>query len=220
MTITSAGPSGLGRPAVLPTRRRRRPSTVTPSASVSSAWASWSAASLTVRISSTRPGIRSTARGIATRDAMPSAYVAALGVSIGRPAAKLSVIAGAASAWMPTIRVSGDAWRNHDPTPLISAPLPTGTAATASAGSRPASVASVSSRASVAAPVEIRGSSPSTRSSAPCSRAYASDPPLASSKSSPISITSAPSARIRATFARFARVEANTTAGTPSARAA
>jgi hypothetical protein len=44
-----------------------------PSASVSSACASWSAPSLTVSIASTRPAISSTARGTAMREAMPSA---------------------------------------------------------------------------------------------------------------------------------------------------
>ena len=49
------------------------PSTVMPSASVSTAWAAWSSSSLTVTMSSTRPVISSTARGMATREAMPSA---------------------------------------------------------------------------------------------------------------------------------------------------
>ncbi len=100
------------------------------------------------------------------------------------------------------------------------APLPTGTEATASAGRSPASIASATSSASVAAPVEMRGSSPSTSSSAACSVAYASDAVRASSKSSPDSMTVAPRARIRAILARFAFRDVNTTAGTPSARAA
>ena len=107
---------------------------------------------------------------------MPSAYVAALSVSIGWPARHDSVIAAAASAWTPTTRQSGAACRSHDPTPLISAPLPTGTERRpASAGAR-RSTASVTSSARVAAPVEIRGVVAVDQQRAPpCSAAYASD---------------------------------------------
>ncbi len=70
---------------------------------------------------------------------------------------------------MPTTRQPGRVAWSHEPTPLMSAPLPTGIDARAGAGRRPSATASVSSCASVAAPAAIRGSSPSTRSSTGCS---------------------------------------------------
>ena len=73
---------------------------------------------------------------------------------------------------MPTTRQPGSVARSHEPTPLMSAPLPTGIDARTGAGRSPAATASVTSRASVAAPAAIRGSSPSTRSSTGCSAAY------------------------------------------------
>ena len=82
-----------------------------------------------------------------------------------RPARKLMAIAAAASAWIPRTRQPGSSDRSHEPTPLISAPLPTGTDTIAGAGRSPAATASVTSSASVAAPVAIRGSAPSTSSS-------------------------------------------------------
>src|SRR6478672_1467677 len=67
------GPSGRG-PAKSPAQAAAAaPSTVIPSSPVRTICASCRAASVTVRISSTRPAISSTARGMAILVAMPSA---------------------------------------------------------------------------------------------------------------------------------------------------
>ena len=87
VTMTSAGPDpGRGRPGRPAHDAAAAPSTVIPSASPSSAWASRSDASDTSRMSSTRPTISARASGTGTRLAIPSANVAAVSVSIGRPA--------------------------------------------------------------------------------------------------------------------------------------
>ena len=79
-------------------------------------------------MSSTRPRMSSTARGIATRDAMPSAYVAARSrVDRAAGAPGQGHRRGGLGLDADDPAVAGAACRSHDPTPLISAPLPTGT---------------------------------------------------------------------------------------------
>ena len=102
----------------------------------------------------------------------------------------------------------------------MSAPLPTGTAATAGMGRSPAATASVTSSARVAAPVEIRGVVAVDQQVARVLRGVGLRGAAGGVEVLAALDTVAPSARIRATLARFARVEQNTTAGTPSARAA
>ena len=172
-------------------------------------------------MSSTRPRMSSTARGIATRDAMPSAYVAALSVSIG-------------SAGPPRQghRRGGLGLDADDPAAGRRVPEPRSDAVEERAvADRHAGDDRHRQRAGRRRVRDLererRGARRDPRVVAvdqerahARSAAYASDAPRASSKSSPCSITVAPSARMRATFARLARVEQNTTAGTPSARAA
>ena len=149
--IRTAGPSGRG-PASAPAHdAAAAPSTVIPSSAVSSAWAVRRASSSTSRmlvdpaghqprrLPGSRPGRRSRRRRSRRRACRSR-----------RPARQQRVIAGAPSAWIPTTRHSGWACRSHAPTPLIRAPLPTGTNATAGEGRSPASTPSVSSRAMVA----------------------------------------------------------------------
>src|SRR4029453_6727339 len=61
VTMTSAGPGGAGAVTSPAHAAGAAPSTVPPSSSVRIACAAWRSASDTVRISSTRPAIRSTA---------------------------------------------------------------------------------------------------------------------------------------------------------------
>ncbi len=75
----------------------------------------------------------STARGIATRTASPSAKVAMRSQGTARPARWDSSITGASFATAPISRVDGARRRRTSPMPPIRAPLPTGTTTAAGA---------------------------------------------------------------------------------------
>ena len=84
----------------------------------------------------------STAYGIATRTAIPSAKVSELSAGTGRPASKLSAITGAPAATTPMRSVSGDPARTARATPPSSAPFPTGTTTAAGGSSSCARISS------------------------------------------------------------------------------
>ncbi len=147
---------------------------------------------------------------MATRTAMPSANVALLSQSTGCPASTLSAITGASFATTPLTRPTPRC------TPMMSAPLPTGTITVA--GGRPSCRRISSPIASY--PSNCAGSAPSSKNgrsfAVACSRARSFD----SSRSAPTECSSAPSCSRIATFASLDPSGTNTTARMPVRSAA
>ncbi len=158
----------------------------------------------------------STAYGIATRTASPSAMVPPAARSTTRPASQHSAMTGATAATTPTRRVAGERSASRRPIPPSSAPFPTGT--TIAPGGR-SSWSSTSSAIS-AYPPYCASSAPSAKNGTPSAAATRSASSFARSKSAPKTRISPPWRSIRSTLARVEPSGAYTIARIPSLAAA
>lgn len=106
------------------------------------------------------------AYGTGSRTAIPSAIVAAAGVDTSEPLSQDSFMAGALAATTPITRQDGVLASSQAPTPVSSAPFPSGQKSASSSMPRGSS-ASVISLAIVPAPSAIRRSAPSSTKTQP-----------------------------------------------------